>query len=330
MRGFAAPFHPNFETQTQIKVAAIAHQASDILQGTESSQSHSIQERVLSKPFQTPPISPNFPGHRSILDAPISTGHRPILNARLQVPVDQSHRIMSLLSNIPKPTKFIPSNMVLERGMAPAPNVGLVIQSNGQYLGNKDSKSNKLQVPNLSDDLNCALFLRNIPANTSIADFFDSINTGAVYSLHIMPPNGQYATCAAKLTFMTSEAAAQFLAKIQVGIWFDGHWLEGVYNNREGHLRNTMAFSRVIFVEGPGPMMTVDYWFRYFRQVSIFQWDRVLEHGSLKPGYKCLEFRFARVNGQAQTCIQQIQNQEEFEGLVTAWYGFDPCDQLPL
>ncbi|KUJ16778.1 uncharacterized protein LY89DRAFT_548638, partial [Mollisia scopiformis] len=85
--------------------------------------------------------------------------------------------------------------------------------------------------------------------------------------------------------------------------------------------------SRVLFVEGPEQMMTVDFWFQYFRQVSVFQWDRVLEHPPVRPGRKCLEFRFARINGQAQTCLQQIQRQEEFVGLVGAWYGLDPCAQ---
>ncbi|CZR62311.1 uncharacterized protein PAC_12208 [Phialocephala subalpina] len=210
----------------------------------------------------------------------------------------ERRRISELMTSIPAPRNFIPSDMVQQRDLA--------------------------------DDLNCALFLRNIPMSASLSGFFDMVDTGAVYALHIMPPNGQHHTCAAKLTFMEPEGAAIFLAKARHGIRVAGYLLDARYNIREGYLRNTTAISRVIHVEGPEAMMTVDYWFRYFRQVCVFQWDRVVALACPRPGRKFLEFRFACINGQAQTCLQEIQQQEEFAGLVDVAYGFDPCGQPTL
>ncbi|KAF8863123.1 hypothetical protein BDZ45DRAFT_584314 [Acephala macrosclerotiorum] len=232
--------------------------------------------------------------------------------------------------SIPTPRNFLPSDMVQQRGMLTAPGNIPFIHSNGHYQGNRNSNANRHQITNLADDLNCALFLRNIPMSASLSGVFDMVDTGAVYALHIMPPNGQYHTCAAKLTFMTPDGAAMFLAKARQGIRLEGYLLDARYNNREGYLCNTTALSRVLHVEGPETIMKVDYWFRYFRQVCVFQWDRVVELACPRPGRKCLEFRFARINGQAQTCLQEIQQQEEFAGLVDAGYGFDPCDQLTL
>ncbi|KAE8447765.1 hypothetical protein EG329_010159 [Mollisiaceae sp. DMI_Dod_QoI] len=308
-----------------------------------------IEERIRAMaPFETPPDSPSFyfippkfqqpercgQSTKCDTNAPIPStaqDHDPILDDRLQDFLVQAHvnrRISDLLTNIPRPTTFMPSDMVVEQGTLLAPEAGTFIASNGRYQGNRNSNTNKRQIANLADVLNCGLFLQNIPGNISLANIFDMIDTGAVYALHIMPPNGLHSTCAAKLTFMTPEGAAKFLVKAQLGVWFGKHLLDARYNVREGYLCNTMVMSRVLYVEGPEAIMTIQYWFQYFRQVCIFQWDRVLERTYPRSGRKCLEFRFARINGQAQTCLQEIQQQEEFVGPVGAMYGFDPCDEL--
>lgn len=254
----------------------------------------------------------------------------PVNTSLWQSPIQTENHVGNFLIDIPKPKNFVPSNMVLNQVMDQATlQAYTVLPSDNQYRGNRQSNSNKHQISNLNDQLNCALFLRNIPASCTLQRFFDSIDTGAVYSLHVMPPTGQYATCAAKLTFMNPESAAMYMQKIQQGVLFDGYRLQGVYNNREGYLRNTMTLSRVICVEGPEEMMSIDFWYRYFSQVSVFQWDRVFAGPSATPGKKRLEFRFARVNGQAQTCLQQIQQQEEFVGLVSVGYVVDPCGVSP-
>ncbi|KAK2630504.1 hypothetical protein QTJ16_001324 [Diplocarpon rosae] len=182
------------------------------------------------------------------------------------------------------------------------------------------------QVPSLADAYNCTLWLCNIPPSVQICEIFDTIDTGAVACLHMMPPDHNHSTSAAKLAFTTPEAAATFKRRVEStdGIWFHENRLVSRYN-RQGNLRDDTSQSRCVLIEGPEKIMNVGFWYEYFQKICVFQWDRVLELPCQKPARKVMQFNFTRISGQAQACMGAIRAQEEFSGVVQLAYAADPC-----
>jgi hypothetical protein len=195
------------------------------------------------------------------------------------------------------------------------------------YLGNRHSPANTRRNPEIPYWENCALFLTKIPVETTLHDLFGVIKTGAVYCLHINPPTGMHRTKAAKLAFMSPEAAAAFLAEIRgpKGVVLHGQHIQGQYN-RNAYARNEKAQSRVLKLIGPTPIMTFEFWTSHFAKFSEFE----LEDYRLTTEYPFsgmteIVFRFARIDGQAQTCLQCIRTDPSLAGVVQVMYGNDPC-----
>ncbi|KAG4440162.1 hypothetical protein IFR05_004371 [Cadophora sp. M221] len=228
----------------------------------------------------------------------------------------------------PVPRNFQPTNMVLEKIgaalMTPYGQRQLEFKQN--YQGDPNSEVNRRQVHQLPDAHNCTLWLWNIPATLHVSEVFDQIDTGAVQCCHIVPPNEDYHTCAAKLAFMAPEAAAKFKEKAESegGIWLGGRKLMVRYN-RDGNLRNDTQQSRVLIIEGPKELMTLQYWESYFAKICVFQWDRVLEIPCQDPEKRVLQFSFVRLDGQAQACMGAIRTQSEFVGVFRAGFALDQC-----
>ncbi|OWP03535.1 hypothetical protein B2J93_7553 [Marssonina coronariae] len=224
----------------------------------------------------------------------------------------------------PTPRNFMPTNMVLERdsGNPDAKKLGSMIG----YRGDLNSIVSRRQIPALADAYNCTLWLCNIPPSVQICEIFDAIDTGAVSCLHMMPPDHSHSTSAAKLAFMTPEAAAIFKrrADSNEGIWFHDNRLVSRYN-RQGNLRDDTSQSRCVLIEGPQNIMNTGFWYEYFQKICVFQWDRVIELPCQKPARKIMQFNFVRISGQAQACMGAIRAQEEFSGVVQPAYAADPC-----
>jgi hypothetical protein len=234
----------------------------------------------------------------------------------------------SALSATPHP--FRPNDMVLHRlsermGFVTGPRIQG--DSGSNYLGQRQSPSMARDLQNLRPNDNCALFLTKIPAEVTLYEMFAVIKTGAVFCLHINPPNGAHTTKAAKLAFMNPEAAKAFLAKIQSpqGVFLGGKRIQGCYN-RNRYARNEKFWqSRVLELIGPNQLMTLEYWTSHFSKFSVFE----LEAFQLMPtnieGLSIMEFRFARIDGQSQTCLQCIKKDHSLKGVVQVRYGADPC-----
>jgi len=213
---------------------------------------------------------------------------------------------------------FRATRMVLERrGIIPPS----TLNSGTGYQGDTNSASFSAQIEGLPDDENCALFLSNIPLAVTQTDILARIHVGSVFALHINPPDEAHPFQAAKLVFMDPEAAAAFMKS---NIWLRGRRL-GVRYNRFGYRRNTEPYSRCLMIEGPPHMMTLQFWDQYFFKYSLLNWDRVLYVECDKPGMEAMEFRFSRIDGQAQTCFQAINADRELKGVVTVRYVRDPC-----
>jgi hypothetical protein len=125
---------------------------------------------------------------------------------------------------------FEPSSMNMEqRGLRQAP-------THGPYKGDHKSQSHTLQEENYPDEVNCALWIIKIHPHTTLAEFIESIHTGAVFALSFMPVDENHNTKAAKLVFMTQEGAARFKDRVDhSGVWFHGLRIGAIYN-RNGYL----------------------------------------------------------------------------------------------
>jgi hypothetical protein len=110
------------------------------------------------------------------------------------------------MPNDQQPTRhFRLSHMVLEEGLTD-PQIQI-----SKYLGDKTPKAYRAQRPSVPYHLNCALWLSNILPATTEADLINEIRTGAVYAVHIRPPQDGYITAGANVVLMKYTGAEAFL-----------------------------------------------------------------------------------------------------------------------
>jgi hypothetical protein len=278
--------------------------------------------------YQSENMSPEILGHSS--QSPqsyISVNSRPATT----IPQGQSqlhHQNSAMIR--PKqmvPTKpFIPSTMALaQAGVAVRDPARMPLGS--KYQGDAFSQSFLRQVPGLPDHFNTSLWLKGLPPGVQPSQIFDMIQCGSVWSLDLKPTTEQHATVAATLTFMTPFAASLFLGHCRFhGLQLDGHWISASYN-KFGIPAVSTKESRVLHIEGPPHLMTPEGWKIQFKKACRFQMDRWSYLPCPVPGRLRMEFRFVRVDGQAQSCRQMIER--ELGHLdITVWYGLDPCGQI--
>jgi len=289
-----------------------------VAQACTGAQAHNV---VATGSPQLPPSTPRpcvvEEDFQNIFDAAMASAQ-----AHQASPIDPT-TATALSVWAPRPS-FRPNQMALaQRGLLPT----FAQSSNGsntKYRGDQHSNSFLAQLPEglLPDEENCSLFVTNIPAKVTARALFDQITVGAVYALHMVDPDATHPCQAAKLVFMNPESAQRMMKS--PNIWMRGHCL-GFRYNRYGYRRNTRNYSRVLIVEGPEAMMNLDLWNEYFVHYSKFVWDRVLEIECATPGNKAFEFRFSRIDGQAETCLLAIRAEPAFAGTITVKYGADPC-----
>jgi hypothetical protein len=214
---------------------------------------------------------------------------------------------------------FRPSSMNQEKK-------GLIERPTGsKYLGNTDSLSAALQIQNLPFDQNCALWITRVHQDVGLAEFLATIRTGAVFAISLKEPEGGYSTKAAKLVFMKHDAAAEFLRQVQtVGVFLRGIRIDGKWN-RNGYRENWAKKSRILHIRGPAPIMTFENWNDYFHKCVCFELEAFRELPETDYTKKKMEFRFARVDGQAEAIFQAITKNPRMER-VDVKYGPDPCD----
>ena len=225
------------------------------------------------------------------------------------------------------PRRFAPSTMKQqEDGLIPPrppPSSGT------KYRGDLTSFSYIRQIPDLPDRENCALFITGIPIAATPYDIFETIKTGAVVCLHIKCATELHRDKAAKLVFKVHEAAAEYLAKCESprGVLIHGRRIKGVYNKHGVRKHPHPAQSRVLLVVGPVELMTRDFWDGYFRRWSKLTWDAFGPTDTpTPPGKEEWFFAFERIDGQSQTCLSALLEDDHIGPLVEAKYGPDPCE----
>ncbi|RDL33751.1 uncharacterized protein BP5553_08119 [Venustampulla echinocandica] len=223
----------------------------------------------------------------------------------------------------PRLETFRPSRMVLEKwGLVKVPR-----DPGSNYFGDHSSVSSIRQVLNLPDNENCALWVTYLPPDIDLATFLNKVRTGAVYAAVLLEPEGKNWTKAAKLVFKKHSAAVGFLKQVQSapGIVVSGLRMKAIWN-RIGYRENNTKRTRVLQLRGPPELMAPDFWNNYFQRCVVFELEALYDISGQRGGDKMLEFRFARVDGQAEALFCAIMSDPIFAGIVGVRYGPDPCD----
>jgi hypothetical protein len=167
------------------------------------------------------------------------------------------------------PRNFEPSQMRLR-------SLGVIPDDSGsqgaKYKGDIESEAYLASQVSQPDHLNCSLWVSNIHPSAAPGEIFDQIDDGAVVALHISPPDATHSMAAATLIFKAPESAARFFHRSQswTGIWVKMEKLFVRYNSR-GNERRTDDRTRVLLVDGPANIMTLDYWNKFF-DFYQFRW----------------------------------------------------------
>ncbi|KAF7875305.1 hypothetical protein EAF04_002477 [Stromatinia cepivora] len=197
--------------------------------------------------------------------------------------------------------------------------------SSGNYKGNP-----RAGVRGLPDHLNCALWLKNLPADIQAHEVFEQIHTGAVSAFEITRPQGIYVMCAAKLVFKHPEAATRFKNQCESvrGIYIRRRRIKVCYNTF-GHRRyRNKQKTRILCIEGPSEYVIYDdlkLYFESFCDHELSDWDFA---PSRIPGHRKLILGFARIEGQARQCLEGLRAHPVYGKYLTVEYAPDPCGAL--
>jgi hypothetical protein len=249
-----------------------------------------------------------------------------IANGLSNVTMGESHTVSLRPCTATHKDPYTPTLMLLDRTATRQGNEGPRAYAEGEkYLGDKNSSSYKEHRGDLPDLENCALYLSKIPLTMTETKIFDLIDCGAVYTLYLKEPDAKHSLKAADLVFMAPESAAIFYAKLTNGdILMDNQKVRVKYN-KFGLTQKDRRQSRVIFIQGPEEIMTIEFWEKYMKNISVFVWERVIESAPVNSG-KLMQFRYSRIVGQAQPCLQALLRDRNMMELgVIAGYMADPC-----
>lgn len=183
----------------------------------------------------------------------------------------------------------------------------------------------------MPDHLNCALFVTNIATRVTASEIFNQITCGRVVCLHIYEPDYKHTSKAAKIVFAEPTSARMFYDQLRSLAFRHLNNqisnIEVVYNRHGQPRYENIIKTRVLVIEGPSANMTLNFWKEYFGFFSKFELEHFIVMETHDPTLRRFEFRFVRIDGQAETCMGAIRNNDSFNGVFRAWYGHDPCDQ---
>ena len=179
----------------------------------------------------------------------------------------------------------------------------------------------------LSDELNCAVYITNIPVEATPSEVFDYIHSGAVQALHMYPSTDRHLHQAAKLVFAKAESAALLVDQARGPFHcYMGDTRLYVAYNRNGSRAYEGSETRVLIIEGPSDLMTYEHWKESFDNSCFYLLDRWSYQPCAQGSRMKMEFRFLSA-GMAKACSDKIKSEhrEEGEHRVSVAYGKDVC-----
>ncbi|KAF7867049.1 uncharacterized protein EAF02_009835 [Botrytis sinoallii] len=188
---------------------------------------------------------------------------------------------------------------------------------------------------NLPKELNCAVWIKGIPKDFAreflYQELFNVISAGPIVAAYIRLGGGQHPRHAAKVIFKHPEHAARLLQRASnPGIKINGYRIR-VEPNRNGHREFPLELhyrSRVVLVEVfNNTSMDLPFWKMFITNLCVYENEKCRHLSHSTPQRVVMEFRFARIFGQASVLLAGIRSTASFEGIVTARYIPDvPCD----
>ncbi|ESZ89857.1 hypothetical protein SBOR_9753 [Sclerotinia borealis F-4128] len=272
----------------------------------------------------TPPAWHNFdqaspemlPPLKTFSDQGMALSITPVPPQSASMAMDSMMGSFPDLSHLVK--KFRPTNMLLrEQGMIP---------DNSRQDTNYEGDENHPDLLGLPDDINCCMWIINIPPEVQHGEFMRLLDCGAVAALSLVPPQRGHVTQAAKATFkkVTSGAELYRRARHRSGLRIRGQKIKVWYNDY-GAYEWTGPETRFLEIEAP-VVLDDNFWRSYFNNWCKNIVISIQPLHCAKYGFAFTRFEFVRIAGQAQTCFQAIQKDEAFLGQVNVQYGIDPYD----
>ncbi|KAI9646497.1 hypothetical protein NHQ30_004490 [Ciborinia camelliae] len=266
----------------------------------------------------TPPmvLAPS-PPHMVLTPAPmVLTPSLPMVIPPSPIVMDNMSNTLPDLSHLV--TKFRPTNMLLrEQGMIP---------DNSRQDTNYEGDENHPDLLNLPDDINCCMWIINIPPEVTPGEFMRILDCGAVAALSMVPPQKGHITQAAKATFKKISGGAELYrrARHKSGLRIRNRKIKVWYNDY-GAYEWRGPETRFLEIEAPA-VLDERFWQSYFANWCKYIVISIASLPCRKYGFALTRFEFVRIAGQAQTCFQAIQKDEAFLGQVKVQYGTDLHD----
>ncbi|TEY81175.1 hypothetical protein BOTCAL_0034g00390 [Botryotinia calthae] len=211
--------------------------------------------------------------------------------------------------------KFRPTNMLLrEQGMIP---------DHSRHDTNYEGDENHPDLLDLPENINCCMWIINIPEEIGYGEFMQILDCGAVAALSMVEPQNGHKTKAAKATFKTNASGAELYrrARNKGGLRIRGRKIKVWYNDY-GAYEWKGPETRFLEIEAP-TLLDEAFWHGYFGSWCKYIIISVTSMPCKKYGFACTRFEFVRIAGQAQTCYQAIQKDMSFLGQVHVRYGID-------
>ncbi|KAJ8064218.1 hypothetical protein OCU04_006566 [Sclerotinia nivalis] len=234
------------------------------------------------------------------------------------VPMVMSNIMASVpdLSHLVK--KFRPTNMLLrEQGMIP---------DKSRHDTNYEGDENHPDLLDLPDNINCCMWIINIPKEVQYGEFMRILDCGAVAALSMVPPQNGHVTQAAKVTFKKVSSGAELYrrARHRGGLRIRNRKIKVWYNDY-GAYEWKGPETRFLEIEAPA-ILDENFWHSYFSIWCKYTIISVVPLPCMKYSFASTRFEFVRIAGQAQTCFQAIRKDDAFLGQVKVQYGIDPDD----
>jgi hypothetical protein len=201
-----------------------------------------------------------------------------------------------------------------------------------EYHGDPNLPRNRSA--NIPDELNCSLFLVNLPPDLTTHRLIAAIHatgpTGRIYATHINAPepDRKHYGCAAKVIFFELSAAKAFYRACEErGFTVDGYAVRVMWNRiktaQQEHARST---TRVLLIGGDPKFVNPDTLTEYFGTKLQFQVDCIITHSDGLKGDKTdavVEFRFGSFRCQAEAAKMALVREHPE---VRCFFHCDPCD----
>ncbi|KAF7875306.1 hypothetical protein EAF04_002478 [Stromatinia cepivora] len=187
----------------------------------------------------------------------------------------------------------------------------------------------------LPNHLNCAVWIRGIPKEIPrpklFRELFKHVSVGPIVAAFINEGGNVFSHRAAKVIFKHPQHADRLCADAHFqGIYINGEYLR-IELNKYGHREYPDRFhyrSRAIIVQVLNyPSMGLPYWMSFINRLGICDFESTRHLPDSTPEHMVMEFRFARIFGQASKFLYIIKNTASFRGIVTVRYVPDmACD----